>query len=121
MERQGVPILRIMTLILALFGLFAQLFSGHIIPGIMLASIAAILAVFLKGWSPNKFSLRLFSIGTLLAVAVLGCAYDAYAYFSVPHTAGNNYGGLYWSFLLILFLGSYSAKECRELIKQKNP
>lgn len=100
--------LKATTLFLAFFGLFSQLFVGYVIPGVMAASIFSMLSVatseigLIKGSKVASFSGFFFAI-----LVVLACFYDAYAYFSVQHVAGNSYGGWYWSAVLIACLLVY--------------
>lgn len=88
--------LKAIILFLAFFGLFSQLFVGYVIPGVMAASIFSMLSVFLSEIGHSKRNKIASYSGFFFAILVIfACAYDAYAYFSVPHVAGNSYGGWY--------------------------
>ncbi|MFO1368952.1 MAG: hypothetical protein U1F46_08150 [Marinagarivorans sp.] len=107
-------------MLMAFFGLFAQLFVGQFIPGVMVASIFSMLSVVASEIGLNKESKFASFSGFFLAIlVVLACLYDAYAYFSVQHAAGNSYGGWYWSAVLVTCLVTYQLKVQKSISHNK--
>jgi hypothetical protein len=99
--------LKIAILVMGIFGLFSQAFSGYIIPGILAASLSAI-AVAAFGFAfAEKIKLGIWVTIFLSLVAAVGSAYDIFDYYSHPQVAGNYYGAWFWSVPLCICLGIY--------------
>lgn len=100
--KEEVFILNVAILMLAFFGLFAQLFSGTFISGMFLASISAIFISIASLKRKSQPQLIRWCVLILALTIIIGCVYDAYSYFSVPHMPGNNYGAWPWSLAIII-------------------